>query len=643
MKKKALTDLARTIRSKSFNLKVFEIINQKGIFSILISSAAIIMSIILIYNAGTIPFTALTQRGIHLSFILFLGFLLYPIKNSIPWKLSSLILSILGVVTGVYIILISPQLLYKIGNANFTDLIIGGISIILILELTRRIHGLILPLISLSFLIYIRFGQFFPGLLRHRNIGLQRIISHMYLTTEGIFGTALGVSATYIFMFIIFGEFLKKSGVGNMFVDLSYSIAGSMRGGPAKVAVMASCLFGSISGSSVANTVSTGSLTIPLMKKVGYKPYFAGAIEAAASTGGQIMPPVMGAQAFLMAEMTGIPYVHIIGAALFPAILYFWAVWLMVDKEAIILGLKGVPKKDLPNTWVVCKKGLYLFFPIIILIFLLAVLRYSPMKSAFWSIIACIMVSWFRKETRMGFKEIINALRDGALNVVSIGVACACAGLIVGSITVTGLGIKFSTLLVQIGQGNMLATLFMAMIGCLILGMGVIAPAAYIIVATMVAPALVKIGIGLLPVHLFLVYFASMAPITPPVGLAGYAAAGIAKSKPMKTLLCAAKIGIVGFIVPYMFIYSQELLMHGELLLIIRSIITSIIGIFCLVSGLQGYLVFKANLFERFLLVFCGFLLVYSEFTTNIIGILILTVIFFIQFKIHYNYKREIL
>jgi TRAP transporter 4TM/12TM fusion protein len=637
MKIKALTDLARTIRS---NLKASKMIRQGNIFSIIISVTAIIMSIILLYNAGTMPFTALTQRGIHLSFILFIGFLINPIKNSMPWKLSSIILSILGVVAGVYVILISPQLLYKIGNANFTDLVIGGMSIILILELTRRIHGLILPLMSLLFLVYTHFGYLFSGgLLQHRGISFQRIISHMYLTTEGIFGTALGVSATYIFMFIIFGEFLKKSGVGEMFIDFSYSIAGSMRGGPAKVAVMASALFGSISGSSVANTVTTGSLTIPLMKKVGYKPYFAGAVEAAASTGGQIMPPVMGAQAFLMAEMTGIPYVYVISAAIFPALLYFLTVWLMVDKEAMILGLKGISKTELPNLWVVLKKGLHLFSPIVLLIYLLAVLRYSPMKAAFWAIIACIIVSWFRKETRMGLNEIINALRDGALNIVSIGAACACAGLIVGSITVSGLGMKFSTLLVQLGQNNILLTLFMAMIGCVILGMGVIAPAVYLIVAVMVAPALVKMGLGLLPVHLFLVYFASMAPITPPVGLAGYAAAGIAGSKPMQTLLNATKIGIIGFVVPYMFIYAQELLLYGEPLLVIKSIITSIIGVFCLASSLQGYFFFKSNLFERFLLGFCGFLLIYPELITDILGILICTVILFIQFMVYNRTK----
>ena len=417
----------------------------------------------------------------------------------------------------------------------------------------RRSIGPELPIVAIIFLLYAYFGPKLPGLLGHRGYDLRRIIYHTYLTTEGIFGTPLSVSSTYVFLFILFGAFLDKTGVGKFFIDMAFSLTGHMRGGPAKTAVVASCLMGSISGSSVANTVTTGAFTIPLMKRVGYKPHFAGAVEAAASTGGQIMPPVMGAAAFIMAEFTGISYLEIIISAAIPAILYYLAVGTMVHLEACKLGLRGVSRAELPHTRDVLVK-IYLLLPVVFIIYFL-VKGFTPFKAAYWGIIGTVLIGivdvivnyLLRHEGQINVRQyivnMIDALADGARGSVSVAMACATAGIVVGVVTLTGLGLKVATLIIALAGGNLLLTLFFTMIASIILGMGLPTTAKYIVLATMAAPALTDLGVPLMAAHLFILYFGVIADVTPPVALAAYAGAGIAGANAMQTGFTA----LVGF------------------------------------------------------------------------------------------------
>ena len=422
---------------------------------------------------------------------------------------------------------------------------------------------------AILFLLYARFGPYLPGMLGHRGFAWKSIIRHMYLTLEGILGIPISVSSTFVFMFILFGTFLDKTGVGRFFIDLAYSLTGHLKSGPAMTAVVASGFMGSISGSSVANTVTTGAFTIPLMKETGYKPYFAGAVEAAASTGGQIMPPVMGAAAFIMAEFTGIPYVKIIAAAAIPAVLYYFAVGIMVHLEASRLGLKGIPKDGLPKLRNIIKTQGYLLLPLFVIVYFL-VKGYTPLLAAFYaiciSVVIAIIATLVKGDKSFGFKEFFSALEQGAKGSIGVACACACAGMVVGVVTLTGLGLRVAELIVTLAQGKLFLTLFFTMIASIILGMGLPTTAKYIVLATMAVPALLKLDVNLMAAHLFILYFGVIADITPPVALAAYAGAGIAGANSMKTGFQAVKLASAAFIVPYIFAYDSSLILVEDVI-----------------------------------------------------------------------------
>lgn len=608
---------------------------------------AIAMASFHLYTAGFGTLLSYKQRSLHIIFAFILGLLLYPAgKKSSREKPAILdfVLMGIGVVVFGYVFLFPEQLALKGGNATTMDLVFGILAILLTLEVTRRVVGPELPIVAIVFLAYAYFGPQMPGVLAHRGFSLTRIVSHMYMGLEGIMGIPLGVSATFVFLFILFGSFLEKTGVGKFFIDMAFGLTGHLKSGPAMTAVVASGFMGSISGSSVANTVTTGAFTIPLMKKTGYKPYFAGAVEAAASTGGQIMPPVMGAAAFIMAEFTGIPYLKIIIAAAIPAILYYFAVGTMVHLEASKLGLKGLPREQLPKVGKLMLSRGYLLIPLVTIVYFL-VAGNTPTLAAFKAIVVSLIIAIIatlaRKDKSFTFKDFLGALEAGAKGAVGVACACACAGMIVGVVTLTGLGLRIAELIVSAAGGNLLLTLFFTMIASIILGMGLPTTAKYIVLATMAVPALLKLDVNLMSAHLFILYFGVVADITPPVALAAYAGAGIAGANSMKTGFQAVKIALAAFIVPYIFAIDPKLIMVEEIVgsTVVFSpfvsalpvVVSAVIGILCLAAAVEGYLVKKTNIIERVLLAAAALMLLKPGLVTDLFGVVVLIGTYFFQ------------
>ncbi|MBO6757370.1 MAG: TRAP transporter permease [Roseibium sp.] len=531
------------------------------------------------------------------------------------------VLAVCGAAVATYLITIYGTLMRNSTGTPFAPI---GISLAavagtaLIMELTRRVAGMALIVIAGIFLVYVFVGQHLPGFLNSPAISWQRFFSQVY-TDAGILGPTTAVSSTYIILFIIFAAFLQASKVGDYFVNFAFATAGRARGGPAKVAIFASGLMGMINGTSAGNVVSTGSLTIPLMKKVGYHRKTAGAVEAAASTGGQIMPPIMGAGAFIMAEITGIPYTEITLAALIPAVLYFVSVYFMVDFEAAKLGMRGMRSDELPQVSQMVRQ-VYLFVPIIILIYALF-MGYSVIRAGTLATIAAAVVSWLTP-FRMGPRSVFKAFELAGHMSVQIIAVCACAGIIVGVISLTGVGARFSTLLLGLADTSQLLALFFAMCISILLGMGMPTTAAYAVAASVVAPGLVQLDIPQLTAHFFVFYFAVLSAITPPVALASYAAAGISGANPMETSVTSFKIGIAAFIVPFMFFYNSAILMDGTVLEIIRAAATAVVGVFLLSSGVQGwFLGASAVWFLRVGLVISALFMIEGGLLSDMIGL----------------------
>ncbi|MBG9589542.1 TRAP transporter permease [Cytobacillus firmus] len=571
--------------------------------------------------------TAQLQRSIHLGFALALIFLLFPArkkdrgrKHKVAWY--DIILAILGIAVGAYWPLFIDEIVMRAGRLTEIDFYVGLIAVLLVLEATRRAVGLPITIIAVIFLAYAMFGPYMPAFLAHRGLDLERLVQTMFFTTEGILGTPLGVSATFIFLFLLFGSFLVKTGVGQYFNDLAVSIAGKRTGGPAKVAIFSSALQGTISGSSVANVVTSGSFTIPMMKKLGYKKEFAGAVEATASTGGQIMPPIMGAAAFLMVEFIGggITYWDIAKAAAIPALLYFAGVWIMTHFEAKRVGLRGLKDEEMPNRKEVMKK-IYLLLPILAVIILL-MSGMSVIRAALWSIVITVAVSMISKETRIGFRDAIDALVDGARTALGVAAATAAAGIIVGVVVKTGLGLKMANGLLDLSGGLLIPTLMLTMVAAIILGMGSPTTANYVITSTIAAPAIILLGVPDLSAHLFVFYFGIVADVTPPVALAAFAAAGVSGGDPIKTGVTASKLAIGAFIIPYMFVLSPELLMIDTTwYYLIWVVFTALAGMMAIGAGVIGYWLRKLNIFERLLGIVGGLLLIYPEGVTDIVGL----------------------
>ncbi|MGG2114068.1 TRAP transporter permease, partial [Lysinibacillus pakistanensis] len=574
-------------------------------------------------------------------------FLLFPVrkkaaKHKIAW--FDYILAILSIVVGSYWTINYTELVNSNGTITQIDFIVGIIAVVLVLEAARRAVGLPITIIAVVFLIYAYFGPYFPSFMAHRGQDLESIVNLMYYTTDGIFGTPISVSATFIFVFLLFGAFLVKTGVGQYFNDLAVALAGKLIGGPAKVAVFSSALQGTISGSSVANVVTSGSYTIPMMKKLGYRKEFAGAVEAAASTGGQLMPPIMGAAAFLMVEFIGrgITYWDIAKAAAIPALLYFTGIWIMTHFEAKRVGLKGLRDDQMPNRREVFTK-IYLLLPIIAIIILM--LTGTPvMRAALYGIIISIGVAMFNKETRLKPKDIIDALVEGARTALGVVAATACAGIIVGVVVKTGLGLSLANSLVSLAGGSIILTLIFVMIASLILGMGAPTTANYVITSTIAAPAIVALlspntpqelvpVVILLSAHFFVFYFGIIADITPPVALAAFAASGISGGDPIKTGVNSAKLAIAAFIIPYMIVFSPALLMIDTTIpQILWVVFTAITGMVAIGAGVIGYWYRKMLWVERLIAIAAGLLLIYPEKFSDWSGLAIFIILFIIQF-----------
>ncbi|MFW6264473.1 MAG: TRAP transporter permease [Bacillota bacterium] len=630
--------------------------NLKGYWALIISILAIFLSLFHLYTSGFGLLLALKQRAFHLMFMIPLAFLLYPItiknKKERP-QILDIIFAIMAIVTTAYIIINLESLAFRAGRATQLDLIMGVAFILLILEASRRSIGFALPVVAIIFLVYAYFGPYMPGQLAHRGFSIQRIVSHLYLTTEGIFGIPIGVSATFVFMFVLLGAFLEKTGVSDYLLDLAFASLGHHRGGPAKAAVLGSGFMGMISGSSIANTVTTGSITIPIMKKVGFKDHVAGGVEVAASTNGQFLPPIMGAAAFIMVEMTNIPYIEIVKAAFIPAILSYIAIFSIVHIEALKTGIQGMKKKDLPPLLSTFFKGIYYLFPIITLLYLLIIKRVSPLNSAYWADLATIIVSIFTmiivpsfknssKKYNKNFKKNTNsflintkdALEWGARNMVAIAMACSCAGIIIGVVSLTGLGLRMTSLIVTLANGQLLLTLIFAMVASIILGFGLPTTATYIVMATLTAPAVVQLGVPLIAAHLFVFYYGIVADDTPPVSLAAYAAAGIARSNPVKTGITGFKFDLAAFLLPFIFVFSPTLLLiDTSIPAVIISFITAAVGMYALSASIQNFFIIKTNILERLLLLAIAILLIIPELILSVLGIAGFIAIVFYQKK----------
>ncbi|MEG6585254.1 TRAP transporter permease [Dendrosporobacter sp. 1207_IL3150] len=606
----------------------------KGLMALAVSVIAITFSIFHLYTAMFGVLDAHIQRAVHLSFGMALIFILYPTSRS--WSREKLhpfdlLLAILGAAAPIYIIMMYNELVMRAGTVTQTDMLVGALGVLLVIEGARRVVGIPIVIVVLCFLAYAFIGPYAPGVLAHRGLGVDELIGHLFFTTEGIFGIPLGVSSTFIFLFILFGAYLETTGLGKFFIDIANSIAGWASGGPAKVAVLSSGLMGTVSGSSVANVVGTGSFTIPMMKKLGYHKDFAGAVEAAASTGGQLMPPVMGAAAFLMAEFVGVPYIEVVKAAAIPAFLYFAGIWIGVHFEAKKNNLKGIPRDQLPNASLLLKERGHLAIPLIAIIYLL-VSGFTPMKAALWAIFLAIGASMLRKSTRIKPMEIVAGLERGARGVLGVLVACAAAGIIIGVVTKTGVGLKLASALLDLSGGNLLATMFFTMITSIILGMGVPTTANYVITSTIAAPALEQMGIPILAAHLFVFYFGIIADVTPPVALAAYAGAAVSGGNALKTGVNASKLAIAAFLIPYIFVFSPTLLMiNATAGTLIYATCTALIGMIGIGAAMIGFFMTKANFIERILFFVGGILLVDPGSFTDMIGAGILTLVVFWQ------------
>lgn len=630
-----------------------------GIMKKVIFFGLLAFSIFQLYTAIQGQFTAYIQRSIHLGFALSLIFLMFPaMKKSIRNRkipIYDYLLSLLSIGVGLYWPIMYNELVFRVGTMTDLDFIVGALAILLTLEAARRTVGIPITIIATVFLVYAFFGPYFPGFLAHRGQDLSSLIHLMFFTTDGILGTPISVSATFIFVFLLFGSFLVKTGVGQYFNDLAVTLAGRLTGGPAKVAIFSSALQGTISGSSVANVVTSGSYTIPMMKKLGYRKEFAGGVEAAASTGGQLMPPIMGAAAFLMVEFIGgITYWEIAKAAAIPAVLYFAGIWIMTHFEAKRVGLKGMSKEEMPDRKEVLKK-LYLLIPIVTIIVLMFI-GIPTMQAALWGIVAAVVFSAIDKETRMNFKDIIDALVDGARTALAVAAATAAAGIIVGVVVKTGLGLSLANGLISASGGNIFLTLFFTMLASIVLGMGSPTTANYVITSTIAAPAIITLLMLDMPAgatvplvvalsaHLFVFYFGIIADITPPVALAAFAAAGVSGGDPIKTGVVAAKLAIAAFIIPYMIIFSPALLMidtsFGE---VIWVVFTAIIGMMSIGAGMIGYWYRKVTWVERIIAIGAGLLLIYPENFSDIAGLIIFVILLVIQLMTKEKKNTEVL
>jgi TRAP transporter 4TM/12TM fusion protein len=610
----------------------------------IIAGVCIAMSVYHLYTGYFGAREALLHRAIHLFFTMTLIFFLFPISKkdwAKKYRWADGLPMLLAWVSIGYLFYNYEYVITRyalVHPLSLADMTFGILLIVLLMDAARRIIGPALPITAVVFLFYAYAGPYLPGLLHHQGFNTETIVDQLYLTTEGIFGIPLGVSATYVILFIIFGTFLEKSGTGQLFMDFASAITGWTRGGPGKISCISSALFGTISGSAVANVMVDGWLTIPLMKRTGFNPPFACAVEATASTGGQIMPPVMGAAAFVMSEFTGIPYITICLYAMIPAILYYMALFMSIHFEAGRMGIKGIPKEELPRLKKVLAARGHMFIPLGIIVYMM-IAGYTPMYACIYSTVAVVVLSFLRKETRMGFWTIVKALEESAKNTLGVAAACACAGIVIGVINLTGIGLKFTSFVLFLSADSLIPALLLTMVAGIILGMGMPTTPAYIVQAALLIPALIKLGVLNVAAHMFVFYFSTISAITPPVAMAVYAAAGIGNAKLWPTGLWAMRIAATGFVVPFMFVYGPSLLFIGPGFDIITSFISASFGVMALAAGMMGFFVKELNLWERAILVVAALLLIKPGLYTDAVGYILLA---FIYIRQKYLLKRSL-
>lgn len=604
----------------------------------LITLVAVGLSLFQLYSAGIQPLGLFYQRSIHLALVMMLAFLMFPVfgpkrDRGVLGGAIDLLFFIGAMITGGYMALFLDEIINRAGFWSQTDITVGIIATITVLEASRRAVGLGMTIIGLIAILYAFagprgelpwLGQFLPGILEHRGYNLDRLVGQLYLGQEGIFGLPMGVAATYIFIFVLFGAFLEITGAGKFFIDLAYAATGRQRGGPAKAAVIASAGMGSISGSAIANVVTTGAFTIPLMKRLGYKPHQAGGIEAAASTGGQIMPPLMGAGAFLIAEYTRLPYLEVVKVSILPAFMYFATVYLFVHIIALKEGMQGMAKDELPQMSDVLKHGWHFLLPLAVLVWLL-MMNMSPMRVGYYAIVCMLLVAvlrfavWFLfvapgegqpvtaerlgLACRNGLLKLLEGLELGARNAVAVTMACAVAGIIVGVVGLTGLGLKFSAMMLAFSGGNLLLALIMVLLASLVLGMGLPVTASYIVLIVLVGPALAnEFGVPLLIAHLVVFWYSQDSNVTPPIALAGFAGAAIAGAKPMETSFQSWKFAKGLYLVPLFMVYNPEIIVGGPVWLLIWKGFTGLLALGAFAATLEGYLFTRMAIWQRVLL-----------------------------------------
>ncbi|MCA8865791.1 MULTISPECIES: TRAP transporter permease [unclassified Halomonas] len=627
-----------------------------------ITIVAVGLSLFQLYSAGIQPLGLFYQRSIHLALIMVLAFLMFPAfgptrkRGVLGWGLD-LVFFAGAIITGGYLVLNLDEIFSRAGFWNSTDILVACIATVTVLEASRRAVGFGMTVIGLLAIVYAFagprgelpwLGEWMPGILEHRGYTIDRVAGQLYLGQEGIFGLPLGVAATYIFIFVLFGAFLECTGAGKFFIDMAYAATGRQRGGPAKAAVLASAGMGSISGSAIANVVTTGAFTIPLMKRLGYKPKQAGGIEAAASTGGQIMPPLMGAGAFLIAEYTNTPYLDIVKVSILPAIMYFATVYLFVHIIALKQGMQGLPKDELPQMRQVMKDGWHFLLPLAVLVWLLA-MSMSPMRVGYYAVVTMVLVAviryglWFffvaprqgqpvtasatKGMLRAGLAKLVEGLELGARNAVAVSMACAVAGIIVGVVGLTGLGLKFSSMMMAFSGGNILLALLMVLLASLILGMGLPVTASYIVLIVLVGPALTQeFGIPLLVAHLVVFWYSQDSNVTPPIALAGFAGAAIAGSKPMETSFQAWKFAKGLYLIPLFMVFNPEIIMGGPVPVVIWNGVIAILALGAFAAALEGYLFTRMSWLPRIAITAAIFGVFYPNLMTEIAGVVVMTV-----------------
>ena len=621
---------------------------RQRILTAIIAALSITVCLFHIYTAGFGLLTAIKQRITHWGLIGALALVLCVQDNpmkSVKDKIFAVIDTLLAagnIAAMLYVLLNYTSLITRAGRLNSVDLVFGCIIVVTVLWATYRRLGPAIVIVALVSLAYAYWGNLIPGGLGHKGFSVTRIINQLAFSTEGVLGAPLGASASFVILFVIFAAMLDRTGAGQFFINLTLAGTGKTRGGPAKAAVLGSALFGTISGSAVANVVGTGTFTIPLMKRTGVEPQYAAAVEAVASTGGQFVPPVMGAGAFIMAEVTGTPYMEVMKAAIIPAILYYVALYFCIDLHSAKLNLTGIPASELPNVKEEIRRCGHMILPLALLVYTL-VSGFTALRAGFIGMVSVIVMSFFRKNTRIGFRSFFEGLISAARGAVEVACACACAGIIMGMMSLTGLGLKLSALIVAYASGRLIIALILTMLCSLVLGMGLPTVACYLMLAILVAPALVDMGVPVLAAHLFIFYFGIISTITPPVALAAYAAAGLAKSDPFKTGWTAFRLGITAFIVPYAFVYGNELMLIGTPVKIILACITAGLGVYFVASAMEGWYCKRSiGMPARIALFAAAITLLIPGVLTDVIGLAIAAAVFLLCKLMHRNMNNSV-